>query len=87
MGLEKHVNIVIKESNPDLIDSFWWSNGMNVEEGNPQTASDLMEILESSGEFGPTKFNPKTGKIEFGVHRQFFKTDEEFLSYCKSFKK
>ena len=45
-----------------------------------------MEALDASGEFGPTRYNPDNGRIEFGMHRRWFKgTDKEYYEYCKNF--
>ena len=35
-----------------------------------KTAEQIMEILDESKEFGPTKYNEKTGKITFGVYKE-----------------
>jgi hypothetical protein len=45
-----------------------------------------MEALDASGEFGPTRYNPDKGIIEFGTQRFWFKgTDKEYHEYCKNF--
>ncbi len=67
MGLESHATFVIEKSDPDRLLGFWWCDGLNVE--NKETAEQIMEILDESKEFGPTKYNKKNQKIEFGEYK------------------
>jgi hypothetical protein len=84
MGLERHVDKVIEEYDPEYRLAYYWSNGMNV--ANKAVAIVLMEALDASGEFGPTRYNPDKGIIEFGTQRFWFKgTDKEYHEYCKNF--
>jgi hypothetical protein len=92
-GLEKHIDEIIENINPDLRSVYQWNNGMEIVESPlEETAFDLMDILDTSGEFGPTRFNPETQKIEFGPMEQYwtpdkqFKTYDEFVQAFKDFK-
>ena len=65
MGLEKHINRVLKDAGEG--DLLWkWNHGLIVRDG--VDAKLIMEILDESGEFGPSNYNIHTGKIEFGVY-------------------
>jgi hypothetical protein len=89
MGLESHVDRILEEAG---IPKGWyhWHNGMNIDaeyEGYEQEqAEKIMEILDKSGEIGPTRFDSETGKIDFGTHRSFFKSEKRYQNYVKDFK-
>ncbi len=86
MGLENHVDQVIEKVDDTVKDMYSWSNGLNT---TPESAELIMTVLNRSNEFGPTRYNHKTGKIEFGVHESFFNQIQSFCTYqnyCEAFK-
>ena len=63
MGLEKHVDQVLKETGID--ENMWtWENGLLVVNGDDADA--IMQALDDSNEFGPTTYDPELQKIEIG---------------------
>ena len=84
MGLEYHVDEIIKEFDPDLRQHYYWEDGLVVEEG--YIAEAIMFVLDESGSFGPTRYNPQTQKIEFGKHRMFYNSlPGAYEKYCSEF--
>ena len=63
MGLESHVYQVIKRDAPRLWGDFYFDNGLVPH--NSEVAKEIVDILNASGEFGKSKYNPSTKKIEF----------------------
>lgn len=91
MGLETHVDRVLKKAGVEQAYLYSWSNGLRLESPTPMqrehAAERIMKILDKSGEFGPTRYNRKTDKIEFGVFSNFFsETFVEYNQYCEDFK-
>jgi hypothetical protein len=92
MGLESRIRQVI-ENEPacGLIfgTHYWFDNGLIIP--NHMNAEKLMEILDESGEFGPTRLNFRGDDaiIEFGIHESCYKggksTLSEYAEYCNSF--
>lgn len=79
-GLQSHVRSVIEENAPELVDKLdWTSQGLFIED--KRIANEIMEILDSSGEFGPTRYNPETRIIEFGVFRDYFVPSKKYRTY------
>lgn len=63
MGLEKHVDQVLKETGID--ENKWtWENGLLVVNGDDADA--IMQALDDSNEFGPTTYDQELQKIEIG---------------------
>jgi len=90
MGLETHVDRVLKEAGINR-DFYYWRNGLNIEVSpaieTQNVAAKIMKLLDESGEFGPTRYNKGTKKIEFGVFNSFFSGEEtEYNQYRKDFK-
>lgn len=69
MGLESHVDSVIKRDAPELYGTYFWKNGMRVL--HPECVESLLKVLNDSGEFGPAKL--VGAKIRFGIHPMFRK--------------
>ena len=91
MGIEKYVDHAVMAERPDLENAYCWRNGMELvhpSAGQRQVAAvQIMEILDKSGQFGPTRFNDETGTIEFGTHPMYFKGDEEaWTTYIERFR-
>jgi hypothetical protein len=85
MGLEKIVDSVIMDEDPELMDHYHWSCGMVVESG--VMAEVIMYVLEVSDQFGPTRWNPITQKIEFGIsYSNFGGTPSAYERYYNEFK-
>ena len=92
MGLESHIRQVV-ENEPacGLIfgTHYWFENGLVVP--NSLNAEKLMEILDESGEFGPTRCTPRGHDmiIEFGLHESNYMggkaTLDEWAGYCNGF--
>ena len=90
MGLESHVDRVLKEQGIPT-DVYYWRNGLNIWADlawlREQAAKIIMEALDSSGQFGPTRYNEETRKIEFGVFCDFFPGEKsEYNQYREDFK-
>jgi hypothetical protein len=85
MGLEKHINNIISENEPELRQEYFWQNsGMLVENG--AMAEAIMDVLENSGEIGPTRYNPETRSIEIGIYRNHYDgTETAYRKYVKEF--
>lgn len=74
MGLESHVNRILAEAEIPR-DWYFWSNGLNVVgdaagcslQTQMERSKAIRTVLESSREFGPTRYISKTGKIRFGL--------------------
>jgi hypothetical protein len=84
MGLESHVDRIIDEERPSLRSLYYWSHGLNV--ANEKVAREIIFVLDASDQFGPARYNKKTGKIEFGNHRTFFRNPMEWQYYREDFK-
>jgi len=80
MGLEKHVDRILSEAK--LAGSYFWCNGLSTSE---KDAKKIMKVLDDTEEFGPTRYNKKTGRIEFGVVEEFY-TGSDYNNYSKDFK-
>ena len=89
MGLESRVDRILEEAGIPK-DWYHWQNGMNIDaedkDSEKEQAEKIMEILDRSGELGPTRFDAETGKIDFGTHRSFFKSEKRYQNYIKQFK-
>jgi hypothetical protein len=101
MGLERHVNRVLEERAPHLNPvpgrSYGWEYGALF--AHEDDAEEIMEALDASGEFGPTRFVPDQagvslfGVIEFGLYVDYFEGSigrccfENYEDYCDQFRK
>lgn len=83
MGLEKYVDMAIEKKNVLLGADYCWRNGLKVD--NALKATEIMAILDETGVFGPTRYNPGTTEIEFGVYKDFYKGDD-YLEYRRKYK-
>jgi hypothetical protein len=82
VGLESHVNEILTAVG---VRDYYWSTGLNIDK--EKAAQKIIKILDDSGEFGPTRYNKETKKIEFGVFRYFFSGSlAKYDQYCKDFK-
>jgi len=92
MGLESHVDAALREAGVKQANLYYWSYGLRIEQptsiGKKFTAKRIMKILDESRQFGPTRYNEKTNKIEFGVFGSFFPGGDsaKYDQYCKDFK-
>lgn len=85
MGLEKYIDTVIEQFDPSLHGQYYWDHGLCVPNG--AIAEVIMYLLDDSGEFGPTRYNPVTTRIEMGVHYRHFKgTPAAYNRYVAEFK-
>jgi len=82
MGLESHVRCELERAASGKVfgEDYWFENGLTVE--TLVAANEIADILDATGEFGPTTVvevptpkyittRKKTFKIEFGIHPQF----------------
>ena len=85
MGFESHVDRVLEDAK--IVRWLYeWNDGMIVEDN--VDAEIIMDILDNSGEFGPSRYNKETKKIEFGVHDSFAEDMGiiDYKTYCEKFK-
>jgi len=95
MGLQNHVDDVIREKGCAYLYFYEWKDNHMVinadlnEVGTKLVVDEIMTILDGSGGFGPTRYDPQSRKIEFGVHSMFFpsKNGLEYQKYCDDFKR
>ena len=90
MGLESHVDRVLKEEGIPT-DVYYWRNGLNISSDShwlrENIARIIMKALDASNQFGPTRYNKETRKIEFGVFGDFFSGEKnEYTQYREDFK-
>ncbi len=89
MGLEKHIFEELEKSSLPFIEGedYFFDDGLVVH--NSLTAERIMEALDESGHFGPTRFNEKENRIEIGTHRVHFNPFKKmkYETYAKQFKK
>jgi hypothetical protein len=91
MGLETHVDRILMEKRLLRGNDYRWENGlkpMGFASTIPEDiAKRIMKVLDRSDEFGPTRYNKRTNKIEFGVVVEFFSGKlTEYGQYRKDFK-
>jgi len=92
MGLESHVDRVLTNAGIGRGYNYYWSDGLRILDSPERTikkgAKKIMRLLDLSGEFGPTRYDEETNKIEFGLFSDFFDGDlAEYKRYFRSFKK
>jgi|GEM_PF-3691083 len=85
MGLESHADMVLYLAGLDRGEHYKWKDGLiPITE---ETAKKIMGILDRTKEFGPTRYNKETSKIEFGVFLDFFSGNlAEYEQYRWNFK-
>lgn len=86
-GLESRVDSVIEEANPGLRAVYYWEDGMNIKDESK--VNEIIKILESSGEFGPVRYNKNNKKIEIGVTKDWWTPSDggdSYEDYVKKFK-
>jgi hypothetical protein len=89
MGLESHADRILKDAGINR-EVYYWRNVLNTI-GSSLTreniALEIMKILDRSKEFGPTRYDKQTGKIEFGTFLDFFEGNSvEYEQYSWNFK-
>ena len=91
MGLESHVDRILMEKRLLTGNDYRWENGLKPMGFGSTTSEDIakriMKVLDRSDEFGPTRYNKETNKIEFGLFVEFFPgTLVEYDQYREDFK-
>ena len=87
MGLESHVDRILIKSKIIRGKHYEWSRGLALLGNKEKNAEKIMQVLDESGEFGPSRYNKDTDRIELGVHEQFYDGDRlAYDSYFKDFK-
>ena len=90
MAFEGHVERELARAGSGLVpgEDFWFNDGLRVV--SDDVAQTLIEVLDDSGEFGPTRISTKENEIEilieFGTHEQHFNGDlQDYIAYCNDF--
>lgn len=67
MGLESHVDHIIKQHAPELYEHYYWDDGLVVDRS--EHAQHIMNVLDNTREFGATRFDIRTHRIKFSPYK------------------
>lgn len=62
-GIEAHITQVLQDQGFSLGGDFWWEKGLCV--SDETTGSRISDILNASGQFASTRFDPSCKKVKF----------------------
>ena len=87
MGLESHVDTILQKKKIERGKHYEWNRGLIILGNTELNAERVMQTLDESGEFGPTRFNRSKSRVEFGLFSTFFDGDSvQYEQYRKNFK-